>query len=393
MPSALFVTTVPITLEAFLLPFADHFRAQGWNVDALANGATSNEHLEDHFDRRFDVAWSRNPLAASNLLGTSRHVRDIVVSGGYDIVHVHTPIAAFATRFSLRSLRGRLGAPAVIYTVHGFHFYPGQNAAPHVLYSSMERIASAWTDYLITVNHEDFEAAQSFGGISPDRVRLIPGIGVDCARFAPGTVPAEETARVRRELGGGTRGATALAGQGEPLLVTMVAEFGAVKRHTLALEAFAQVADARAHLALVGDGPLEADLRAQVDRLGLSDRVTFAGYRRDIPAVLAASDALLLTSEREGLNRSALEAMASGKPVIGTDTRGITDAVGSNAGWIVGHTDAAALAAIIDAAASNPAAVARRGAAAREHACTEFALDRIVTAYDGLYREALSHRL
>src|SRR5450756_1463518 len=60
VPSALFVTTVPITLEAFLLPFADHFRAQGWRVDALANGATSNPHLDGHFGERFDVAWSRN---------------------------------------------------------------------------------------------------------------------------------------------------------------------------------------------------------------------------------------------------------------------------------------------------------------------------------------------
>jgi hypothetical protein len=71
MPSALFVTTVPVTLEAFLLPFADHFRARGWRVDALANGATSAFHLDGRFDQRFDIAWSRNPLAASTA-GMSR---------------------------------------------------------------------------------------------------------------------------------------------------------------------------------------------------------------------------------------------------------------------------------------------------------------------------------
>ena len=386
MPSALFVTTVPITLEAFLCPLADHFREQGWRVDALANGATANTHLDGHFDKRYDVAWSRNPLAPSNLLGTARRLREIVVAGGYDIVHVHTPIAAFVTRYALRSLHGRLGSPALIYTAHGFHFYRGQNPAPHAFFRTMERVAAPWTDYLVTINHEDFDAAQALGGIGPDRVRYIPGIGVDCARFAPNSLPAEQVAHTRTELGGG-------AAPGERFLITMVAEFGAVKRHALALDAFARVTDTRAHLALVGDGPLEADVRAQVARLGITDRVTLAGYRRDIPAVLAATDALLLTSEREGLNRSVLEAMASGKAVIGTDTRGITDAVGDDAGWIVDHDDVAGLAAAIDTAAADPAELARRGTAARERACTEFALDSIVSAYDGLYREALAHRL
>ena len=386
MPSALFVTTVPITLEAFLLPLADHFREQGWRVDALANGATAASAIDGHFDQRFDVAWSRNPLAPSNLLGTSGHVRDIVVAGAYDIVHVHTPIAAFVTRYALSELRKQPNGPTVVYTAHGFHFYRGQGALGHVFFRSMERAAAPWTDYLVTINREDFDAARALGGIAPDRVRYIPGIGVDCARFAPGAVPAEQVAGVRHDLDGG-------GAPGERFLVTMVAEFGAVKRHRLALDAFTRVTDARAHLALVGDGPLEADIRARVARLGLSDRVTFAGYRRDIPAVLAASDALLLTSEREGLNRSVLEAMASGVPVIGTDTRGITDAVGDDAGWIVGHDDVAGLAAAIDAAAADAAELARRGAAARARACTEFALTTIITAYDRLYREALAHRL
>lgn len=173
----------------------------------------------------------------------------------------------------------------------------------------------------------------------------------------------------------------------------MVAEFGAVKRHSLALEALARVPDERVRLAFVGDGPLEDQVRKRAERLGLSGGVTFAGYRRDIPAVLAASDVLLLTSEREGLNRSVLEAMASGVPVVGTDSRGIADAVGPDAGWIAARDDADALAAAITEAAADPDERARRGTAARERACTEFELGRILTAYDGLYSEALSDRL
>ena len=103
----------------------------------------------------------------------------------------------------------------------------------------MERVAAPWTDYLVTINREDFDAARSLRGIDPDRVRYIPGIGVDCERFAPGALPAEEVARVREELGGGGRHPS---GE-ERFLLTMVAEFGAVKRHALALDAFARATD------------------------------------------------------------------------------------------------------------------------------------------------------
>ena len=382
-PSALFVTTVPVTLEAFLLPVADHFRAQGWRVDALANGATTWERIAGHFDERFDVAWSRNPLTPSNLVGTPDRIREIVAAGGYDIVHVHTAVAAFVTRYALRSVHGRPGGPTVIYTAHGFHFYEDQRAPEHTIFRGMERTAEPWTDYLVTINQEDFSASRRLTGTNIDRMRFIPGIGVDTDRFRPDAVPEAAVAAVREEF-------QTAPGQ---FVIVMMAEFSPVKRHDFALQALSAVRDERVVLVLVGEGPLDADIRAQVARLGLTDRVRFAGYRRDVPAVLAACDALLLVSQREGLNRSVLEAMASGRPVFGTDTRGITDAVGTDAGWIVGKHDVAALAAAIDAAAADPAEVASRGTAARERVCREFAVDRILTAYEGLYREALASRL
>jgi glycosyltransferase involved in cell wall biosynthesis len=381
MPSALFVTTVPITLEAFLLPFADHFRGQGWRVDALSNGATSAP-IADHFDDRFDVAWSRNPFSASNLLGTSSKVRRIVEENRYDIVHVHTPIASFVTRYALRTLP-QATRPRVIYTAHGFHFYEDQGGAAHAFFRRMERTAGPWTDYLVTINREDYEAAEQLGTIDPKRVRYIPGIGVDTVRFSPTAVSAEEAARVRDELGAAP----------DQFAITMIAEFSPVKRHSFALDTISAVSDERVRLILVGDGPTEVQVREQIERLGLQDRVRVAGYRRDVPAVLLACDALLLVSEREGLNRSVLEAMSCARPVFGTATRGIADAVGTDAGWIVGKNDAQALAAAIDAAVADPSEVARRGLVARQRVCMEFALERILAAYDGLYHEALASRL
>lgn len=380
-PSVLFVTTVPVTLEAFLVPFADHFRSKGWRVDALANGATNDPHIEGAFDQRFNVSWSRNPLDPRNLLGSASRVRRVVEQGAYDIVNVHTPIASFVTRYGLRN-RSTDG-PLVIYTAHGFHFHKGQSPPPHALFRTMERIAAPWTDYLVTINEEDFAAARALGRIDPRRVRLIPGIGVDTERFSPDAVTGEEARalRARLDIDSGA------------FMLTMVAEFAPVKRHRLALEALALVHNRDVVLLLVGDGPLLDEVRDSPAARRLGDRVRFAGYRRDIPVVLAASDAFLLCSKREGLNRSVLEAMASGKPVVGTDTRGITDAVGSTAGWIAAKNDASELALAIDAASADPEELARRGAAARKRAVTEFALPHVLKAYEELYHEALSSRV
>lgn len=380
-PSALFVTTVPITLEAFLLPFAEHFRAQGWRVDALASGATDNPRVTNAFDTCYDVEWSRNPMRPRNMFGTAEEVRRIVASGAYDIVHVHTPVAAFVTRFALRRRRPT-DRPAVIYTAHGFHFYEGQRHLPHAVFRSLERTAARWTDYLVTINREDFDAARAFGTLDPGRVRYMPGIGVDVSRFGDEAVTGEQATSVRRELH--------IAD--DAFVLAMIAEFAPVKRHAHVLDALSRTHGAHIVLALIGDGPLGPEIREEVRKLELAERVRFAGYRLDVPAVLAASDALVLVSEREGLPRSVLEAMAAGVPVIGTQTRGIADAV-EDAGWIVSKHDAAELAAAIDEAAAHPEEVSRRGRAARLRAETEFSLPRIITAHEELYREALASRV
>lgn len=380
-PSALFVTTVPITLEAFLIPFAEHFRSHGWRVDALSNGATQHAAIHSAFDNRYDITWSRNPLNPSELFDTWARVRRVVIEGGYDIVHVHTPIAAFMTRYALRTLPADQ-RPVIIYTTHGFHFYTGQGALGHTAYRTLERTAAKWTDFIVTINREDLEAARRFKGIPNHRVRYIPGIGVDIARFAEGSVSADTTAAVR----------AGLDVPADAFMLTMIAEFSPVKRHAHMLDALARVEHQDVVLVLVGDGPLEPDVRDHVRRLGLGSRVRFAGYRRDIPEVLAASDAVALVSHREGLPRSVLEAMAAGRPIVGTDTRGITDAVGEDAGWIVPKADVAALAAAIDSAAGDRDEARRRGGKARERARREFSLDRILDAYDALYSEALTAR-
>ena len=230
MPKLLMVTTVPETLCAFLLPFAAHFRGRGWRVDALANGVSSVPACAEAFDQVWEVPWSRNPLQPGNFWTAPARVRQIVASEGYDIVHVHTPVASFVTRLALRSLRDA-GNPRVIYTAHGFHFYQGGPRLRGALFRKLEQWAGRWTDRLVVINREDEQAALRYGIVPPDRLRYMPGIGVDTRHYSAAAVSGADVARVRQELG--------LAAADR--LILMVAELIPRKRPADALNALARL--------------------------------------------------------------------------------------------------------------------------------------------------------
>ena len=375
--AALFVTTVASTLEAFLLALAGALRSAGWRVDALARGAEGRTALQSRFDQLFDAPWSRRLADPGNFIGAPGRVRELVAAGGYDVVHVHTPIAGFVSRYALRGMSGP-SAPRVIYTVHGFHFFEGGSFIGNTVFRRAERTAARWTDYLVTMNREDFEAARSFGTIPQDRIRLVPGVGVDPATYRPNE---REGSTVRTELGI----------ESGAFVVTMIAEMNANKRHALVLDAFSRMRQSRASsLIIVGEGPLLDALKARAASLNVHQRVHFVGHRSDVPAVLAGTDVLTLVSRREGMPRTVLEAMSTGVPVVGTRTRGIIDAVDDTAGWLVDGPNPDALAAALDFVAEHPDRAHERGATGRELVLARYSEATIVDAYLDLYREAIA---
>ena len=149
----LIVTTVNNMMRDFLLPFARHYRALGWTVHGLARRDDTFAACAAAFDRLWGIGWSRNPWDVRNLLNV-QCLRRIVSREAYHLVHVHTPIAAFVTRFALRDMRAR-GEFRLIYTAHGFHFHKGAPALQNAAFLAMEKLAGRWTDYLVVINHED----------------------------------------------------------------------------------------------------------------------------------------------------------------------------------------------------------------------------------------------
>jgi glycosyltransferase involved in cell wall biosynthesis len=142
--------------------------------------------------------------------------------------------------------------------------------------------------------------------VPPERIVTVPG-GVDTRRFHPDVSGLE----FRRSLGVPDRVA----------VVGMASNFRVMKGHAVLLEALRRLlASERAvHLLLVGRGPTEAGVRAEIDRMGLGKSVTIAGFRVDVPQALAACDVGVYASrESEGMSRVVFEYLALGKALVAT---------------------------------------------------------------------------
>ena len=377
MNKLLMVTTVPSTLRSFLLPFAAHFRAQGWQVDAMACGVSMSAECQQGFDRVWEVKWSRNPLDPRNLLAAPQVIREIVTSEQYNIVHVHTPVAAFVTRFALKDLRARLGVK-VIYTAHGFHFYTGGNPLKNAVFINLEKLAGNWTDYLVTINHEDKQAALQHKLVAPARLVYMPGIGVDLKYYNRQTVAESAVIQVRQELG---------IGEHTPVLLS-VAEFTARKHHVDAIAAFAKLARPDVHLAFAGSGPLMEKMQQLAAQLGVAKRIHFLGNRPDIPVLMKAASANILVSAQEGLPRSVLESLALETPTIGTKIRGTQDLLEGGCGLLVDVGDVDGIAAAMATILGSPAAATQMSKLGYER-ISEYELDSIVQLHEQLYARAL----
>jgi glycosyltransferase involved in cell wall biosynthesis len=377
MHRLLMVTTLPCTLTSFLLPFAAHFRSQGWQVDAMSCGISQNAQCLAGFDRVWDVRWSRNPLDPRNLLGTPGKIREIVTREKYDLIHVHTPVAAFVTRYALKDLRDRLNFK-VIYTAHGFHFYKGGNPAKNTAFINLEKLAGNWTDHLVTINHEDKAAALQHGLVAPTNTHYMPGIGVDLKYYNRHHVTDSAVADVRRELG---------VSQETPLFVS-VAEFTARKHHVDAIEAFAKLTRKDVHFALAGTGPLMEKMKELATKLGVIDRIHFLGNRKDVPVLMKAATANILVSAQEGLPRCVLESLALEVPTIGTKIRGTQDLLEGGCGLLVDVGDIDALAAAMIWILDRPQDAAEMAKLASARIST-YDLEVIIQLHEQLYLAAM----
>lgn len=239
----------------------------------------------------FDVRWAGR-------------LRSFVKSWQPDVVHVHSPQPAAMARPVLRALGRR--RPAMLYTEH--NSWDGYRLATRAAN------AATWPldDYRLAVSQTALDSVPRW---MRSRTELMVH-GVDLHE-------------VRSHLGNRDRVRAELGVADHEFLVVTVANLREHKDYPTLLAAARQVIDSGAlvRFVAVGQGPLEAQIRSEIDRLRIGDRFQLLGYRSDSLDVIAAGDIFCLSSIAEGYPVSLMEALALGRPVVATAVGGISEAI------------------------------------------------------------------
>lgn len=169
--------------------------------------------------------------------------------------------------------------------------------------------------------------------------------------------------------------------------VFAIGDLNSNKNHCVLIEAIAQLPD-NVKLIIAGDGPLRGKLELLAKDLGISNRVLLLGFRWDIPALLNACDLFCLPSKREGLPVSLIEAMATGTPVLTSNSRGCADILGGLADkFIICEPSANSWSAHISLIAKDGCPVSVT--ALRERAAI-FGIDSATISFASIYESVLS---
>jgi glycosyltransferase involved in cell wall biosynthesis len=174
----------------------------------------------------------------------------------------------------------------------------------------------------------------------------------------------------------------------------MVARLSHWKDQPALLHALADLKDLEWQLELIGNGPLREQLEAVTESLGLTSRVTFLGYRRDVPERIAEAQLFLLISKWEGFPRSILEAMRAGLPVVASDVGGVQESVVDGiTGFVVPRGDTERLRACLRQLITSPELRVRMGEAGRTRYEEKFTFNRLVERTTTVYESVLGKEL
>ncbi len=284
-----------------------------------------------------------------------------------DLVHTHNRMALM-----YGAPAGRLARIAVVHTKHGRN--PGTS-----MQLVAARLAARCVDAFVAVSHETALFARGRGEVAESRLSVIPN-GIELDRFHP---DPSARARVRAELG---------IAPGAWVVGT-VGRLSPEKNQALLVRAVAPLLDDRHRLLVAGDGPLLPALTALSTGLGIAPFVHLLGDRRDVPEILNALDAFVLSSDSEGLPLVIPEAMATGLPVVATRVGGVPDVLeDGRTGFLVPSGDEAGLRDRLVRLRDDRALGLAIGAAARDAAQARFSAERMLRGYLELYARVLSHR-
>ena len=323
MKRVLMTATVPSMIGQFNMNNIKILQELGYKVDVACNFDDYTVWKEERINRfenelkelnirTFNISFSRSPKDMKKLIISYKQIKDLLNSRNYTLVHTHTPISSLITRIAYKN-SNIYKSCKMIYTAHGFHFYKGNNPLKNLIFRNIEKIGARYTDVLITINKEDYEAAKRFKLKKNGIVKYVPGVGINLDEI--------ENIKGNKE---------ALCKEIDipvnSFLLLSVGELNINKNHKIVIETL-PILPKEVHYLICGVGALKEEYERQAKDLSVMDRVHLLGYKNDIIKIMKSVDVFIFPSKREGLSVSLMEAIACGLPCIASNIRGNADLI------------------------------------------------------------------
>ena len=259
--------------------------------------------LYDAHTYRSITAFKDNKIAYDNL-------NKVIRENDVEVIHCNTPVGGLVGRLCGKKNKVK----KIIYTAHGFHFYKGAPLFNRTVLKWAEMLMAHWTDAIITMNQEDYAAAQKFKLRKGGKVYFVNGVGITLKDFEGLSHLRQQK---REEMG---------VKDGDIVLISM-GDLVPRKNYGAAIRAIAKANDPRLQYMICGRGPELENLQNLAKELGVENQIHFLGFRTDVKELLTGADMFLFTTRQEGLPRSMMEAMASGLPCVASAIRGNVDLI------------------------------------------------------------------
>lgn len=292
-----------------------------------------------------------------------------------DVVHCHMPQANLLAR----AVRPFCPFPVLISTLHNLTMERMNGRSGRFL-EFAHRLTDRYSDLTTVICTAAVKSYIERRAVPAHKITVFYN-GVNTRKFGPDSL-ARHQLREDLELQG-------------KFVWLAVGRFELAKDYPNMISAFSKVvarSDQQMVLLVCGQGSLEAEIRSQVNQLGLSGHVRFLGVRRDIPDVMNAADSFLMSSYLEGLPMVLLQASSVGMPIVATDVGGNPEIVlnGLNGFVVPPRNDEALANAMVRVLQSSPADRSAMAENGRRFAREKFEVQAILDRWEALYTERMS---
>jgi len=364
-------------VETNLVLLAEELQSRGHEVTVASGGGRLTDDLEATGARHFTLRMS--PRDLPSIVHDVRSLRRFVLENKPDIAHVFAAAPAVLLWAALRfPTSGRPGRVPVISTIMGLHEAPDEQ-----LWRVMVRMfATTIGSQRIVVISPTIDRLIRRLRISRDRVVYQSVAGVRLP--SPCLADSRSMVSLRQDLGIAPRG----------FVVTTIGWLGPRKSHELFVQAAARLLVDRpeGQFFIVGEGPMRAALRDQIEALGIGGRVRLLGERTDLTELLSLTDVYVRPGVVEGfIGLTVLHAQALGVPVVSFDTEDVRLAITDHqTGILVPKGDVGGLAKAVTALLNDADFASHLAQAGRAHVEANFSLPAVVDGLESLYREAVA---